>query len=202
MFSLIPYKHFEIYTNLSAENAAYLIADNISAPSSSIFGVHSKRGFEGSVSRDGFTINRIHHGRNSFLSVVNGRFKSINKGTKIDFYITLHPIVIIFAAPIFCSLFGLIGETPIKDFFSSGGHISAALIDSMGKFGIIYLLFFLIFGFESKKAEKFVREIFEKHDQFPDAVKTVKQNVTETVFVICGLAFIAGLIISWFFFGR
>jgi hypothetical protein len=201
MFPLIPYKHFAINTNLSIEDAVSLIASKVHAPPSSLFSIHVKNGFEGSVSNDGFTINRAFHGRNSFLPVINGRFKPINKGTMIDVYITLHPIVLIFSAPIFFSLFGLLFEPLIKDFFSSGGHISTALIDTIGTFGIIYLLFFLIFGFESKKAEKSVREIFERYDQFPDSTKT-GQSVIGTAFTICGLAFIAGLIISWYYFGR
>ncbi len=202
MYPLIPYKHFVINTNLSSEEAGRLAADNL-APPRSLFQarIYGKK-FEGSVASDGFTINRIIRYRNSFLPVLNGRFKPHKKGTKIDIYVTWHPIILVLSPIFFYPFFEMV-VMAIKDLLING-HINASNLDSMGTpIGFLYLIGQILFVFEAKKAERFVRMIYEKHEQFPDSEETVRQQSTkQTAFIIVGLAFIAGLFISWLYFGR
>jgi hypothetical protein len=201
MFSLIPYKHLAITTNLSIKDSAILIADNISAPPTSLFRRSSGSGFEGSVSRDGFTINRIIHYRNSFLPVLNGRFSPHKRGTKIEIYITLHPIILILSPIFFYPFFEMVVMV-IKDFLLTG-NINANNLDPMGTgTGFLYLVGIIAFGFEAKKVETFVKMVYEKHEQLPKSEKTTQQSAARIAYAISGLAFIAGLIISWLSFGR
>ncbi|MEB3336687.1 MAG: hypothetical protein VKJ46_04440 [Leptolyngbyaceae bacterium] len=52
--------------------------------------------YEGTVSEQGFQINRIIHYRNSFLPVIRGRFEPEAKGTLIYIQMGLHPFVMAF----------------------------------------------------------------------------------------------------------
>jgi hypothetical protein len=202
MYPLIPYKYFVIYTNISSEKAERLAADNIAPPRSLFQARTPGKEFEGSVASDGFTINRIISYRNSFLPILNGRFKPLKKGTKISIYITWHPIILILS-PIFLYPFFEMVVIAIKDLLING-HITASNLDSTGtSMGFLYLIGQILFVFEAKKVEQFVRKIYEKHEQFPYSEKTVQQQSTkQTAFIIVGLVFIAGLFISWLYFGR
>ncbi|OPY65440.1 MAG: hypothetical protein A4E63_02972 [Syntrophorhabdus sp. PtaU1.Bin050] len=61
--------------------------------------------FEGKVSWEGFKITRIIHYRNSFLPIVQGRFRQEEPGISISVRMYLHPFVIAFM----CLWFGGIG---------------------------------------------------------------------------------------------
>lgn len=161
MFPLIPYKHFVINTKLSNEEARRLVEKNI-APSRSIFQARIPgKEFEGSTGSDGFTINRIISYRNSFLPVLNGRFKPNKLGTKIDVYVTLHPIILVFFPIFFYPFFEMI-VMAIKDSIVSG-HFNPSRFDSLGMFsGVLYFIGQIAFGFETNKAEKFIRMIYKK----------------------------------------
>jgi hypothetical protein len=174
MYPLIPYKYFAIYTNLSVEEAGRLATDNI-APTRSLFQARIPgKEFEGSVASDGFTMNRIIHYRNPFLPNLNGRFKPLKKGIKINIYITWHPVILIFLFPIFFYQFFELVVIAIKEFLING-HINASNLYSLGAPEvIIYLIAQILFVLETKKAEQFVRNVYEKHEQLPVSENTVR----------------------------
>ena len=161
MYPLIPYQHFVINTSLASEEIARLVLDNISPPRSLSQPPAPGKEFEGSVSRDGFTINRIIRGRDSFLPVLNGRFTSIPKGTKVDLYLTPHPIVIVFLLIVCFPLFEML-IVALKDFVLNG-DINVPSLSPLGIFaGCLYLIGLVSFGRESKKAVEFAKRILRK----------------------------------------
>ncbi|MBC7879628.1 MAG: hypothetical protein H7Y59_20860 [Anaerolineales bacterium] len=168
MYPLIPYKHFVINTNLSSEEARRLAADNI-APHRSIFQAHiSGKEFEGSAASDGFTINRIIRYRNSFLPVLNGKFKPHKNGTKIDIYVTLHPIILVLSPIFFYPFFEMVVMV-IKDSIING-YFNTSELDSLGmSIGALYFIGLIAFGVEASKAEKFIRMIYKKHEKSPNS---------------------------------
>ena len=150
-----------INTNLSSEEVLRLVSENI-APPRSLFQAHiPEKAFEGSVASDGFTINRIIHGRNSFLPVLNGRFSSAPRGTKIDLYLAPHPIVIIFLLIIFAPFLEMI-FVALRDFVLLG-QIGGSSLSQFGILsGCLYAIGLISFGLESRKAEEFVKKVLKR----------------------------------------
>jgi hypothetical protein len=200
MYPLIPYKYFVIDTNLSFEDARSLVGDNIAPPRSFFQTRTPGKEFEGNVASDGFTINRAILYRTFFLPFLNGRFIQYKSGTRIKMYITLHPIKLVLSSILFYPLFEMI-VLVIRDFLINS-HINVNNLSSTGTFlGYFYLIGLLLFGFEAKKAEKFIRMIYKKYEHPTNATILAQQNQLQRMaFTIGGLALIAGLIISWFFF--
>ena len=202
MYPLIPYKYFVIYTDLSSEKARRLAADNIAPPRSLFQARIPGKEFEGSVASDGFTINRMISYRNSFLPILNGRFKPIKMGTKINIYVTWHPIILVLSLIFLYPFFEMV-VMALKDLLING-HINVGNFDSMGALiGVLYLIGQILFVLETKRAEQFVRTIYKNHEQFPSPEETIPRRSTkQTAFIIIGLAFVVGLFISWLYFGR
>lgn len=202
MYPLIPYKYFVIYTNLSDEKAGKLVAENITQPRSLFQARIPGKRFEGSVASDGFTINRIISYRNSFLPTLNGRFKPFKKGTRVNIYITWHPIILVLS-PIFLYPFFQMAVMAIRDLLING-YVNAENLGSVGTLmGLLYLIGQISFVLETKKMEQFVRMIYKDYERFPDPEEIIqKRCAKQTALIIGGVAFVAGVFISWLYFGH
>jgi len=71
-----PFRRFQFSTPMSTEHAARVLQDNVEPPRQFGWPTSSKRGFfEGRVAGSRFKIHRVINAPNSFLPIVEGRFR-------------------------------------------------------------------------------------------------------------------------------
>jgi hypothetical protein len=162
MFPLIPYKHISIATSLGIDEAVTLISNSIS-PRGSWFQWPAKGGkeFEGKVSSEGFTINRVIRYRNSFLPIMYGRFTPTDNGVRVIIHMTMHPLVIGFSI-LWCAGVASWSLVSIGSWIATGNLDQVGLIP-LAMLALFYLMTFFGFGFEANKAERFVTRLFESN---------------------------------------
>ncbi|MHB8627768.1 MAG: hypothetical protein ACYDBJ_17480 [Aggregatilineales bacterium] len=107
-------------------------------------------GLEGSVSKDGFYINRIVNYRNSFLPFVRGKFFPEQDRLRIELTATFHPVVI----AILASFVVFIIDFGIKDGYSWNGLAGACAMIL-----VEYSIIMFIFVYELQKTKKRITEI-------------------------------------------
>jgi hypothetical protein len=147
MFPLIPYKHIVIDTSLTKDKAKGIVSHAL----------YGGKEFTGKVSENGFTLVRIIHYRNSFLPVLYGKFKMVDKLARIDIHMTLHPGVAIFA------LFwlGIVGYWLINSPVNwMGSRYNNGTWIFIGLVFFLYWMIFFAFGFEVKRSENAIRRLF------------------------------------------
>ena len=155
MASWIPYKHFSTNISLSKDQAVQVLSQGIPPwDFKSAFRFWEKQdGYEGSVSKRGFTFRRKISGRDSFLPSGFGRFVVIENGTRIEIYIVAPTIVLFIPVILF---FGLIGLAIL---------VAAQLVGLLlVGFAILFFgLFVKEFAEEAPRAEDFIRQILSEY---------------------------------------
>src|SRR5262245_48903807 len=93
---LVPFKHISFRTSLTPEMAAQLISSSISPGRYSVWEtpIPNRKRFQGEVSREGFRISIPQDVRNSFMTLMYGRFSPTGAGVRVDAYLTWHPLII------------------------------------------------------------------------------------------------------------
>ena len=159
---LIPYKSISFNTMLTLEEAVQLVSEAIAPPRPLFQGLRKAgKEFEGTVSNSGFTMSRAIRYRNSFLPYLYGKFVPGAQGVRVEVRMTMHPLVIAFAALWFTLIGGFLR-------LSIGSTLTTLKIDEgtlilIGMLLFFYLMVFLGFGIEASKAERFLSDLFEFH---------------------------------------
>ncbi|MDJ1176443.1 hypothetical protein [Roseofilum capinflatum] len=91
---ILPYDHFTLKTSVTIPELIHHLETRIEEPKiwewrSS--GTHAP--YRGTLSPDGFKIQRVIHYRNSFLPQIRGRFEALPDGTAVHITLSLHPFV-------------------------------------------------------------------------------------------------------------
>ncbi len=100
MIPLLPYKRLVFESPLSQEEVIHRLTLEVAKPRSGLqlqwFEKRTEK-FEGTVSEEGFQINRIIRYRNSCLPVIHGCFSPLMKGVRIEVTMKLHIVVLAFS---------------------------------------------------------------------------------------------------------
>ena len=162
MLPVIPYKHIRISTTLTVEEAVRLVSSAIS-PRRTLDNWSTPNGkdFEGSVTEQGFQIQKIIHHRNSFLPILYGKFIPTEKGTKVEVHLTLDVLMIIFVCfwlAGFGGVFLFLARNSITtgEWDGSTWHILAGI-------AFFYLMIFFSFGLYAKATEEFIINLFSSY---------------------------------------
>ncbi len=162
MIPLIPYKSIVITTSLPLNDAVTVLFKAVSPKKRWYqFSLSRSGKFEGTVSREGFKIERAINYRNSFLPILHGTFRPDVTGTRIEVTMKMHPFVLLFSVFWFGAVLsgfvlGIIGS------FASD-HIPFEVLIGAGTMLVaFYLMTILGFGFEAKKAIRFMNETFKQ----------------------------------------
>lgn len=116
-----------------------------------------RQAFEGSVSEEGFKINRIIRYRNSFLPVLQGQFFSHGHGVRIEVMMRLHVSVIVFCL-VWIGFVGYMLWAFIRQWLEVGKYENA-ILGPIGMLVFLYLLVTISFGIEANKARKLLARI-------------------------------------------
>jgi hypothetical protein len=162
MMPVIPYKHFCISTALTIEQAVSLVSSAIS-PRRTIdnWSASISTEFEGSVTEQGFKIQKIIHNRNSFLPVLYGKFIQTRTGTKVDVHLTLDALIMVFAC-VWLTGFGGVFLWLVSSSITTGKWDHNAWYLLAG-FTFFYLMIFFGFGLYAKTTEEFIINLFSRH---------------------------------------
>jgi hypothetical protein len=162
MIPVIPYKHIRISTALTVEEAMRLVSsaisplrilDNWSTPTG--------KEFEGSVTQQGFKIQKIIHHRNSFLPILYGKFIPTENGTKVDVYLTLDVLMIIFVC-VWLAGFGGVFLWLVRNSIITGKWDNDIWLTLAGM-AFFYLWIFLGFGLYARATEQFIINLFSSY---------------------------------------
>ena len=156
MIPLIPYRRFQI--DLPIEPRAVLdgVAQRIHPPRSTWEPFAPRpEGYEGELTSDGFRLNRLIRGRNSFLPRARGRVTGTARGSRVVVTLALHPATIAFLVA-WCIVFGAISFAILTEWQSG---IATPPLFPLAGIPFAYVLTTLAFGFEAVRAERFVREV-------------------------------------------
>ena len=156
MIPLVPYRRFQI--DLPIEPRAVLdgVAQRIH-PRRTDWKPSAPRldGYEGELTSDGFRLNRVIRGRNSFLPFARGRVTGTARGSSVVVTLTLHPATIAFLVA-WCLVFGAISFS-ILTAWQSG--IATPPPFPLAGIPFAYVLTTLAFGFEAVRVERFIRDV-------------------------------------------
>ena len=177
----LPYRFVSFETSLTADEAAKLLAAEVSSTgffSVRFFGLFSKekqKRFEGSVSSRGFTINRAVYYFDYFFPVLFGNFRATAAGTRVNVRMTLHPAVFALIAALgflWCLFSGLLFLPDTSSFSSFMLSIQIGLAPIFAKFSAFqlntnywialaafYFLLMFFFWLEVYLADRFINKI-------------------------------------------
>ena len=98
---IFPSDRVELISSLSKEEVEKKLRENIQPKRGielRLTRPKNQKAFEGTLFGDSFQIQRVIHGRNSFLPQINGTLKEGANGTKILMDLKIHGFVIVFLA--------------------------------------------------------------------------------------------------------
>jgi hypothetical protein len=164
----LPFENYVLTSKLPAEEVKRRLADNIEPKKSfmlSVFNRDTNKPYEGQISGDTFTINRIINYRNSFLPVITGHISTSPGKTQINVKMRLVTFVSIFIS-LWLGIVGIVclgtilaGLFQFKQVLQNG--FSPIILIPFGMFLFGCLLTTLAFKAESKKSKDFLKRIFE-----------------------------------------
>ncbi len=161
MFPLVPYKHISIHTALSVEKSGALVSGKVADPQTPIDRLPAGKEYKGTVSLEGFQIQKIVRDRWASRPMLYGRFSPTARGTMLNVHVTLQPVEIVFWA-VWC--FPLLAVTLISlGNFATMGRDAFFLIP-LGMLAFGYLFVFFTFGPQANEAEQFLKSIFAEHE--------------------------------------
>jgi hypothetical protein len=161
MIPLLPYQRLVLDSPLSQEEAIRRLTLEVAKPRSGLQWLERRtEKFEGTVSAEGFQINRIIRYRNSFLPVIHGHFSPLLQGVRIEVTMKLHIVVLIFGL-VWLSFVGSIALGVIPQLLTTGRLDSGGGI-VCGMLIFFYLMVTIGFGIEAHKARRLLSSIFEE----------------------------------------
>jgi len=119
MRSLLPYQEISVQTRLTTDQAAHRLSTVVSRKQFRYISADCDQ-YEGNVSPEGFTINRIMGYQNGFRPVLQGCFCEKNGKTHIVVKMTLPPMVLLISAIYFTVLALAVLESLSGDFIFPG----------------------------------------------------------------------------------
>jgi hypothetical protein len=163
MIPLLPYQRLVFESPLSQEEVIRRLTLEVAKPRSGLQWLEKRtEKFEGTVSAEGFQINRIIRYRNSFLPIIHGRFFPLGPGVRIEMTLKLHIAVLVFSL-IWLGFVGRMAITVVPQMLTTGSvDAGGAIVGAMLIF--FYLLVTIAFGIEADKARKLLSHIFEADD--------------------------------------
>lgn len=153
----VPYRKFVLRSPLSPATAMQALAKEVEPRRWLRLSLGSSL-FLGTVGDTSFDIERAIQYRNSFLPQIQGAVCAEAAGCSISITLKLHPFVLAFSA-VWLSLVGTIGLAFGLSALAERHFDKAGLIP-VGMFLFFVLMATASFGFEARKAEKLLLEIF------------------------------------------
>ncbi len=157
-----PSENYLLSTKLSVDEIRTKISEQI-VPKKlfmlSLFGERTTKPYEGTLTQEGFRINRILQGRNSWRPTITGKITKDTIGTKIQInmrMITIIEVVMFVFLGMFGFLFICLTYVSI-----SKGNFKGETLGIFLFFILLYVIMTVSFKYESLKSKKFLVELFE-----------------------------------------
>ncbi|MCW3090548.1 MAG: hypothetical protein JWP81_1617 [Ferruginibacter sp.] len=166
---LLPYENYTLITRLTTADVQKRLSDNIEPNKAYRFNPFGEniKPYEGVISGNTFTINRIIHYRNSFLPIITGQIADDAGKTCIKIKMRLHLLVLIFVSfwlyttGKFCVI--VLTQNPsLKDLHP---HPDASINPSLIPFIMFTVMLVMTLGgfkTESKKSKRFLSSLLEE----------------------------------------
>lgn len=152
---LLPYENYNLYSHLPIEKIRERLAKNLQAGLEVPFPVYANsRPFIGDSGEKGFRIFRRIQYRNGSLPIVTGAYFQENGTTRIHVLMKIRTLTQVWMV----ILIGL---------FSLPGLLNHQFLLSLGIVSFIYVPNLIAFKIESRKAKKFLTELFEAQPSIP-----------------------------------
>ena len=159
----LPFENITYKTQLDPEEILKRLSE-ITEPKKTIrmkgiFGNNDHKPYEGRISKNTFSINRIIDYRNSFLPTIKGIIEKDMKGTKVTVKMRLHEIAMVFMF-IWFGIVGIASLFFLASMYNNQDFEPLILIP----FGMLILGYVLVTGgfkYESVKSKKYLAQLFE-----------------------------------------
>jgi hypothetical protein len=145
-----PFRKFEFSTQMSTEHAARVLQENVEPPRKFGWPTSTKRGyFEGMVAGNRFKINRVISAPNSFLPIVEGRFRRDGFATVVTLTLRLQwPVMFVWFGIVLLLLwYSVAVDSRLGGFFGARAAVLAMT-------AFTYLLATVSFAIEVRLAMK------------------------------------------------
>src|ERR1700676_3455102 len=143
-----PFRKFEFSTPISPEHAARVLQENVEPPRKFGWPISTKRGyFEGRVAGSRFKIHRVINAPNSFLPIVEGRFRRNGLATIVTLSMRMvWPVMAVW----FAILLFLFWNSLVVDSLVAGSF--GARVAVLGITAFLYLMASVCFAIEVRLA--------------------------------------------------
>jgi hypothetical protein len=159
---LFPYRRLALRSMLSAADAAQALAKQVEPKRLFRMGGGASA-FEGSVTGSHFEIQRVIQYRNSFLPQIDGTIRAETLGCSIAITMRLHPLVLAFGA-VWVSIAGTMGLMFLLSALAARSFDGITLVP-VGMLAFFFVMVVGGFGYEARKAEQLLVEIFAASHQ-------------------------------------
>ena len=156
MMTLLPYRRFEV--DIPLEPGAVLDGFALRVrprQSSTVASPPGPEEYEGELTADGFRLNRIIRGRNSFMPYARGRITPTAGGSRVAVTLAMHPAAIAFLAT-WCVVFGAISLSIVTEWQSGTGRPP---LYPLAGIPLAYGIATVAFSFEADRVERFIRDV-------------------------------------------
>lgn len=160
--NLLPYQNIVFRSELNAVDVSKKLREHIkpeTATNSGYWGTRNTKEYEGEISGNNFSIQRIIWFWNSFLPVITGTFIQEPGGTKINMKMRLPTLALISVYLI--GVFAIALLIGLATAFYTIGTFSFLLVAPLGFLIFMYLLTTIAFNLECRKSKKDFKKILE-----------------------------------------
>jgi hypothetical protein len=155
---LLPFRRRELRSGLSVSAALTAIADQVE-PRRWLRWGRGSGAFEGTVTEQGFDVQRIISYRKSFLPKIRGEIRAQPQGSSVSITMTLSGSTLLFIP-----LWLVLATTAAFESATSGPSAPQAhgpVFVCAASFAFVWLMTCGVFAFEAKKAERLLTKIFK-----------------------------------------
>lgn len=158
---LLPYDCYDVQTPYTVEEIVSLLQSEVEKRKWLRFSSEGCKAFEGEVSWEGFKISRIINYRNSFLPIIEGRFRQEDRGVTLEIQMRPHALVSAFVCVWFLGV--IVGMAAvIIGVIAKQVELSPFLLIPFGLFVFGLLLVYGGFWTEAKKSKALLQDVLRR----------------------------------------